>query len=193
MGGKGRKRREKNYRAAHGGHSRLPPPSKSSSVDILPSKLRAIMAFTHSSRPGSAASQSNEKGMEVTISVSIKRKYPLRRCFIYSCASTDPDIDPNKHGMRETILSPILSIQMSWESCNLIERLLNRKETGTPIMCDAETNRNTLSGGDDGVHRRVIALVPDRGNVECTPVRPRGTERVSPSRDSHDETRDSHD
>lgn len=61
MGGKGRKRREKNYRAAHGGHSRLPPPPKSSSVDALPSKLRAIMAFTHSSQPGSAASLSNEK------------------------------------------------------------------------------------------------------------------------------------
>ncbi|KAE9463075.1 hypothetical protein C3L33_05016, partial [Rhododendron williamsianum] len=53
MGGKGRKRREKNYRAAHGGNSRLPPPPKPSSVDALPSKLRAIMAFTHPSQPGS--------------------------------------------------------------------------------------------------------------------------------------------
>ncbi|XP_058222307.1 uncharacterized protein LOC131332145 isoform X2 [Rhododendron vialii] len=56
MGGKGRKRREKNYRAAHGGNSRLPPPPKPSSVDALPSKLRAIMAFIHPSQP-----VSNEK------------------------------------------------------------------------------------------------------------------------------------
>ncbi|KAF5732973.1 hypothetical protein HS088_TW17G00507 [Tripterygium wilfordii] len=52
MGGKGRKRREKNYRAAHGGHTRLPPPPDPSQVDALPSKLRKIMSFAP--RDGSA-------------------------------------------------------------------------------------------------------------------------------------------
>ncbi|CAI9781552.1 unnamed protein product [Fraxinus pennsylvanica] len=46
MGGKGIKRREKNYRAAHGGSSRLPPPPVPSSLDAVPSKLRKIMSLT---------------------------------------------------------------------------------------------------------------------------------------------------
>jgi hypothetical protein len=47
MGGKGIRRREKNYRAAHGGsHSLLPPPPKSSQVDALPSKLRKLISLT---------------------------------------------------------------------------------------------------------------------------------------------------
>ncbi|WOG88536.1 hypothetical protein DCAR_0207771 [Daucus carota subsp. sativus] len=47
MGGKGRKRREKNYRAAHGEKNRrLPPPPVSSSLEALPSKLRQILKFT---------------------------------------------------------------------------------------------------------------------------------------------------
>ncbi|XP_059634033.1 uncharacterized protein LOC132276569 [Cornus florida] len=54
MGGKGQRRREKNYRAAHGGHSRLPPPPNPSSVDALPSKLRQIMAFKNFPQTGSA-------------------------------------------------------------------------------------------------------------------------------------------
>uniref|UniRef100_A0A5B7CAN4 Coiled-coil domain-containing protein 137 n=1 Tax=Davidia involucrata TaxID=16924 RepID=A0A5B7CAN4_DAVIN len=57
MGGKGQRRREKNYRAAHGGsgHTRLPPPPNRSSLDAVPSKLRKIMPlFTNSSQPGSA-------------------------------------------------------------------------------------------------------------------------------------------
>ncbi|KAL6972968.1 hypothetical protein U1Q18_027143 [Sarracenia purpurea var. burkii] len=59
MGAKGRKRREKNYIAAHGGHNRLPPPPDPSSLDDVPSKLRQIMALTNPSLSGSAAS-SNE-------------------------------------------------------------------------------------------------------------------------------------
>ncbi|CAJ2671144.1 glutamic acid-rich protein-like [Trifolium pratense] len=46
MAGKGRKRREKNYRAAHGGSTALPPPPKSSQLDALPFKLRQIISFT---------------------------------------------------------------------------------------------------------------------------------------------------
>ncbi|KAK9147619.1 hypothetical protein Scep_006376 [Stephania cephalantha] len=48
MGGKGQRRREKNYRAAHGGDhtARLPPPPKPTDVDALPSKLRRIIDFT---------------------------------------------------------------------------------------------------------------------------------------------------
>lgn len=53
MGGKGRRRREKNYRAAHGGPARLPPPPDPSQVEALPSKLRKIMSFTTDSPHGS--------------------------------------------------------------------------------------------------------------------------------------------
>lgn len=53
MGGKGRKRREKNYRAAHGGgYTRLPPPPDPSQVDALPSKLRKLISFTSSLSQG---------------------------------------------------------------------------------------------------------------------------------------------
>ncbi|XP_075501057.1 uncharacterized protein LOC142539458 [Primulina tabacum] len=50
MGGKGQRRREKNYRAAHGGSTRLPPPPDPSSFDVLPSKLRKILSFSGTSR-----------------------------------------------------------------------------------------------------------------------------------------------
>ncbi|CAN6480325.1 unnamed protein product [Victoria cruziana] len=43
MGGKGKRRREKNYRAAHGGDTRLPPPPTVSQIDALPSKLKKLM------------------------------------------------------------------------------------------------------------------------------------------------------
>ncbi|XP_047176916.1 protein PXR1 isoform X1 [Vigna umbellata] len=64
MGAKGKRRREKNYRAAHGGYSGLPPPPKPSQLDALPSKLRQIMSF--SQRPnganGSSKNQNNDDG-----------------------------------------------------------------------------------------------------------------------------------
>lgn len=46
MGGKGKKRREKNYLASHGGPARLPPPPDRSKQDALPSKLRVLMNYT---------------------------------------------------------------------------------------------------------------------------------------------------
>ncbi|XP_062001770.1 uncharacterized protein LOC133718911 [Rosa rugosa] len=46
MGGKGIRRRAKNYREAHGGYSRLPPPPDRSQVDTLPSKLRKILSYS---------------------------------------------------------------------------------------------------------------------------------------------------
>ncbi|XVE77006.1 hypothetical protein DITRI_Ditri13aG0027200 [Diplodiscus trichospermus] len=61
MGGKGRRRREKNYRAAHGGPSRLPPPPDPSQVEALPSKLRKIMSFTSDSLQGSAKVSKDQK------------------------------------------------------------------------------------------------------------------------------------
>ncbi|KAL5572004.1 hypothetical protein UlMin_021601 [Ulmus minor] len=48
MGGKGRRRREKNYLAAHGGYTRLPPPPDSSQLDVLPFKLRQLISLTKS-------------------------------------------------------------------------------------------------------------------------------------------------
>ncbi|KGN46231.1 uncharacterized protein LOC101205981 [Cucumis sativus] len=63
MGGKGMRRRERNYRAAHGGYDRLPPPPDTSQPDTLPSKLRKLMSFT------SSRSQEPEK-----VSEDIQRK-----------------------------------------------------------------------------------------------------------------------
>ncbi|CAL5050614.1 unnamed protein product [Urochloa decumbens] len=45
MPGKGLRRREKNYRAAHGGDSRLPPPPKQRELEAIPSKLRRLISF----------------------------------------------------------------------------------------------------------------------------------------------------
>ncbi|PON56768.1 coiled-coil protein [Trema orientale] len=59
MGGKGRKRREKNYRAAHGGYSRLPPPPNPSQLDALPSKLRQLISLTSPKSQGSAKDSKN--------------------------------------------------------------------------------------------------------------------------------------
>lgn len=50
MGGKGQRRREKNFVAAHGGHTRLPPAPKAGDLDALPSKLRKIMDFMSPSK-----------------------------------------------------------------------------------------------------------------------------------------------
>ncbi|XP_059318159.1 uncharacterized protein LOC132068552 [Lycium ferocissimum] len=61
MGGKGKKRREKNYRAAHGGPTRLPPPPTPSSIDAVPSKLRQLMAFSGDGK-GSHDNAERKKG-----------------------------------------------------------------------------------------------------------------------------------
>uniref|UniRef100_A0A0E0A4B0 Uncharacterized protein n=1 Tax=Oryza glumipatula TaxID=40148 RepID=A0A0E0A4B0_9ORYZ len=52
MPGKGRRRREKNYRAAHGGEPRLPPPPKQRELDALPSKLRRLIAIQEKHKGG---------------------------------------------------------------------------------------------------------------------------------------------
>ncbi|KAK8958714.1 hypothetical protein KSP40_PGU022290 [Platanthera guangdongensis] len=63
MGGKGRRRREKNYLAAHGGNSRLPPPPNLNEHDALPSKLRRIMQLNNlSSIKHGAIESSTETG-----------------------------------------------------------------------------------------------------------------------------------
>ncbi|THU61377.1 hypothetical protein C4D60_Mb07t22640 [Musa balbisiana] len=58
MGGKGQKRREKNYRSAHGGDTRLPPPPSVKEMEAIPSKLRKIMELKNlnssSAKPGPA-------------------------------------------------------------------------------------------------------------------------------------------
>lgn len=62
MGGKGQRRREKNYRAAHGGSTRLPPPPDPSSCDALPSKLRKILSFSGAAKKPSNATKINAGG-----------------------------------------------------------------------------------------------------------------------------------
>ncbi|EOA26285.1 hypothetical protein CARUB_v10024041mg [Capsella rubella] len=65
MGGKGKKRREKNYLAAHGGPARLPPPPDRSKQDALPSKLRILMNYTSPS-PHDTTKQVVEKKVKNT-------------------------------------------------------------------------------------------------------------------------------
>lgn len=60
MGGKGKKRREKNYLAAHGGPARLPPPPDRSKQDDVPSTLRILMNYTSPS-PHDSTKQVVEK------------------------------------------------------------------------------------------------------------------------------------
>ena len=51
--GKGRKRREANYRAAHGGHPSLPAPPTPADAMAIPSKLRHIMSLKASNASSS--------------------------------------------------------------------------------------------------------------------------------------------
>ncbi|KAF2567369.1 hypothetical protein F2Q68_00028433 [Brassica cretica] len=61
MGGKGKKRREKNYLASHGGPARLPPPPDRSKQDALPSKLRVLMNYTSPPPPQDSTKQVVDK------------------------------------------------------------------------------------------------------------------------------------
>ncbi|KAL6130778.1 PREDICTED: nucleolar protein 58 [Fragaria vesca subsp. vesca] len=64
MGGKGIRRRAKNYKEAHGGYRRLPPPPDRSQPDALPSKLRKILSYTTpqgSLKVAKDAEQNNKK------------------------------------------------------------------------------------------------------------------------------------
>ncbi|ESQ39186.1 hypothetical protein EUTSA_v10001611mg [Eutrema salsugineum] len=76
MGGKGKKRREKNYLAAHGGPARLPPPPDRSKQDALPSKLRVLMNYTSPSPHGSTkqALEKKEKNTKAGVNASKKVK-----------------------------------------------------------------------------------------------------------------------
>jgi hypothetical protein len=56
MPGKGQRRREKNYRTAHGGESRLPPPPKLRELEALPSKLRRLIAIQNKQNTNANAS-----------------------------------------------------------------------------------------------------------------------------------------
>lgn len=62
MGGKGKKRREKNYKEAHGvGKNRLPPPPVRSSLDVMPSKLRKLMSYTQQQQGSGKLSMDGEE------------------------------------------------------------------------------------------------------------------------------------
>ena len=66
MTGKGVRRREKNYRAAHGGDARLPPPPKQRELDALPSKLRRLIAIQNKQNGGAKAGAGAASSGEVT-------------------------------------------------------------------------------------------------------------------------------
>ncbi|XP_010272638.1 PREDICTED: uncharacterized protein LOC104608372 [Nelumbo nucifera] len=93
MGGKGRRRREKNFLAAHGGYTRLPPPPKPGEVDALPSKLRRIMEFnttTIASKP-----RTNQESLQISTGDEHKRrpKQKLNRKDKSGCNTSDFEVD----------------------------------------------------------------------------------------------------
>ncbi|KQK19700.1 uncharacterized protein LOC100825992 [Brachypodium distachyon] len=63
MTGKGVRRREKNYRAAHGGDARMPPPPKQRELDALPSKLRRLIAIQNMQSGGGKAGAAASSGV----------------------------------------------------------------------------------------------------------------------------------
>lgn len=56
MPGKGQRRREKNFRAAHGGVPCLPPPPKQRELEAIPTKLRRLIAFQNKHNANADAS-----------------------------------------------------------------------------------------------------------------------------------------
>jgi hypothetical protein len=82
MTGKGVRRREKNYRAAHGGDARLPPPPKQRELDALPSKLRRLIAIQNKQTGGGKAGAGADASTgEITFSlaVELQLRYPGNR------------------------------------------------------------------------------------------------------------------
>ncbi|KAJ0595002.1 hypothetical protein HanHA300_Chr03g0114551 [Helianthus annuus] len=86
MGGKGKKRREKNYKEAHGvGKNRLPPPPVRSSLDVIPSKLRKLMSYTSGQKlstkkkPDSVSSESKIEDTYEIDNFSTEKKKKKRK------------------------------------------------------------------------------------------------------------------
>ncbi|EER87768.1 protein FAM133 [Sorghum bicolor] len=64
MPGKGQRRREKNFQAAHGGDTRLPPPPKHRELEAIPSKLRRLIAFQNKHNANADASSGGAAGKQ---------------------------------------------------------------------------------------------------------------------------------
>ncbi|GAB2224194.1 hypothetical protein Drorol1_Dr00004945 [Drosera rotundifolia] len=92
MGGKGQKRREKNYRSAHGGHVRLPPPPDRSYVDVLPSKLRRLIAFSKTTTSSRLSSTPRGDGGE-----SVKGRATGRRSDGEKSSRQKAELDDNSN------------------------------------------------------------------------------------------------
>ncbi|XP_058739862.1 uncharacterized protein LOC131612065 [Vicia villosa] len=78
MGGKGRKRREKNYKAAHGGATALPPPPKSSQLDALPFKLRQIISFSKNQNDSNGLSKKLDSGEAQKVDAKVDTSATLK-------------------------------------------------------------------------------------------------------------------
>ncbi|KDP28727.1 hypothetical protein JCGZ_14498 [Jatropha curcas] len=96
MGGKGRRRREKNYLAAHGGRTRFPPPPDPSQLDALPSKLRQIMSFTSHLREGSAEPSKRDEGKKKRRCGDGEKKIPLE-----DAIASEPTLDQSDDGIPQ--------------------------------------------------------------------------------------------
>nr|BAD68389.1 hypothetical protein [Oryza sativa Japonica Group] len=90
MPGKGRRRREKNYRAAHGGEPRLPPPPKQRELDALPSKLRRLIAIQEKHKGGEKGAVAGDSSGKQGESDAAKNKAlaKIRYCGLISWINT---------------------------------------------------------------------------------------------------------
>ncbi|KAJ0110489.1 hypothetical protein Patl1_00305 [Pistacia atlantica] len=135
MGGKGRRRREKNYRAAHGGPTRLPPPPDPSQVDALPSKLRKLISFTSTHQDSNKVSKDDYTNLKVDADADkkglLEKKRKLEATGIEDGDADSVDEMPqnskNEKGKKKRKRKEIKDLRFETEIGNLATRS-KRKE-----------------------------------------------------------------
>ncbi|KAL8541285.1 hypothetical protein ACS0TY_002508 [Phlomoides rotata] len=158
MGGKGIRRREKNYKAAHGGGStRLPPPPDPSSVDALPSKLRKLISFTGTPKQKFSLGKKNtgddadkagvhfREGADSTAS-GMKRKRNDQSLITQHEEHKDPEISQNeKKKKKKSKKANDLRFEALDEATGAGSRRKDRKKQ----LLEARKKKNKKSRGEE--------------------------------------------
>ncbi|XP_044492937.1 protein PXR1 isoform X2 [Mangifera indica] len=134
MGGQGRRRREKNYRAAHGGPTRLPPPPDPSQVDALPSKLRKLISFTSTLQDSNKVSK--DENRKIKVDADADKGFPEKKRKLETTGIEDGDADSveemaqngkNEKGKKKRKRKEVKDLRFEAEIGNLATRS-KRKE-----------------------------------------------------------------
>ncbi|KAL9228971.1 hypothetical protein vseg_004494 [Gypsophila vaccaria] len=145
MGGKGQKRRAKNYLNSHGGDKRLPPPPNTSSIDALPSKLRKLMSFTSSlgsevnsesaaqsegKKPNAANKKRQSKGQDESKSKDLDAKMDKMSAMIESEEKMNSGVveDEKKKKKRKRKEVNDLRFEAEMEKLGVISKRKQRKK-----------------------------------------------------------------